>query len=220
MAAAKMLRDYSLAEEITHAITHGIGAVLAVVAFVFLLMKAIDTGGAAEIVAVSLYATFMIVMYLASTLYHSLFRTKAAGVFKLIDHAAIYFKIAGTYTPFALVTLPTAVGVWVLVGAWGAAVLGAVLKARAFVRKTAKKFSPLSLGLYLAMGWAGVLMLGQLVDLLPMVAIWWIIAGGVCFTVGAVFYALKSVPYTHAVWHVFVMAGSACHFVAIYEYVI
>jgi len=217
---AATTRDYSLAEEVTHAVTHGVGALLAVAALVVLVMKAAHTGGAQEIVAVSLYAGFTIVMYLASTLYHSLFKTKARGFFKLLDHSAIYFKIAGTYTPFALITLPTTVGVWVMIGAWGAAVLGAALKARAFVRKAAKKFSPLSLGLYLAMGWAGVLMLGELRDRLPGAAIWWVVAGGLCYTVGAVFYALKRIPYTHAVWHVFVLAGSACHFIAIYEYVV
>lgn len=213
-------QDYSLGEEIAHAVSHGVAAVAAIVGLVFLVLKAATEGGALEVTAVALYAGCMIFMYMASTLYHSLSATPARGFFKMLDHAAIYFKIAGTYTPFALITLPTTLGVWVLVGAWGAAILGAALKARAFFRKSAKKFSPLSLGLYLAMGWAAVLMMGELAARLPGEAIAWIVAGGLSFTIGAVFYALKKLRYAHAIWHLFVVGGSLCHFIAIYLYVI
>ncbi|WP_286830758.1 MULTISPECIES: PAQR family membrane homeostasis protein TrhA [Kordiimonas] len=220
MTSVAMSRDYSLGEEVTHAISHGVAAVAAIVGLVFLVMKAAAVGGALEITAVALYAGCMIFMFTASTLYHSLFQTKARDFFKMLDHSAIYFKIAGTYTPFALVTLPISLGAWVAAGAWSAALLGTVLKARAYVKKSAKNFSPVSLGLYLAMGWAAVLMMGELSDRLPGAAIWWIIAGGLAYTLGAIFYALKKVPYTHAVWHLFVVAGAACHFIAIYLYVI
>lgn len=216
---AKQIRNYSPSEEVWHAVTHGIGAVLAAVALVFLILKAADVGGVSAMVAAALYGGFMLVMYVCSTLYHSFFKSRLQPFFKFLDHSAIYFKIAGAYTPFALITLPTTVGIWVMVGAWGAAVLGAGLKFKAYLNKSGKKFSPVSLILYLAMGWAGVLMIGELIDRLPGAAIWWLIAGGICYTVGAIFYALKRVPYTHAVWHVFVMAGSACHFVTIYVYV-
>ena len=208
-----------MAEEIWHAVTHGIGAVLAVVALVFLIVKAAETGGVSEIVAASIYGGFMLVMYVCSTLYHGFFRSRFQPLFKFLDHSSIYLKIAGAYTPFALLVLPGNIGLWVLVGAWGAALLGVVVKLRTFVKKSAKKFSPLSLLLYLGMGWAGVLMMGELMDRLPEAAIRWLIAGGLCYTIGALFYALKRVPYTHAVWHVFVMAGSACHFITIYAYV-
>jgi len=220
MANTVQLRDYSLGEEIAHAVSHGLAAILALVGLVFLVMKASETGGALEITAVALYAGCMVFMYVASTLYHSLFMTKARDFLKMLDHAAIYFKIAGTYTPFALITLPTSTGLWVAAGAWGAALLGAALKARAFFRKTARKFSALSLGLYLAMGWAAVFMVNDLSALLPGEALAWIVAGGLAFTIGAVFYALKRFPYTHAIWHVFVMIGSACHFLAIYCFVV
>lgn len=220
MTSQTIARDYSLGEEVAHAISHGVAALGAIVALIFLVIKAAEVGGATEITAVSLYAGCMVFMFTASTLYHSLFKTKARDFFKMLDHSAIYFKIAGTYTPFALVTLPATMGAWVAVGAWSAALLGTALKARAFVRKSAKKFSPLSLGLYLAMGWAAVLMMGELAARLPEVAITWIVAGGLSYTVGAIFYALKKIPYTHAIWHVFVVAGAACHFIAIYLYVI
>ncbi|WP_417458387.1 PAQR family membrane homeostasis protein TrhA [Kordiimonas sp.] len=215
----KQIRNYSPSEEVWHAVTHGIGAILAAVALVFLILKAADVGGISVMVAAALYGGFMLVMYVCSTLYHSFFKSRLQPFFKFLDHSAIYFKIAGAYTPFALITLPTAVGVWVMIGAWGAAILGAALKFRAYLNKSGKKFSPVSLLLYLGMGWAGVLMIGELMDRLPSAAIWWLMAGGVCYTVGALFYALKRVPYTHAVWHVFVMAGSACHFITIYVYV-
>jgi len=218
--AAAPIRDYSLGEEISHAISHGVAALLALIGLVFLLIKAADVGGAREVTAAAVYAGSMAVMFTASTLYHSLFMTKAKRFLKMVDHSSIYLKIAGTYTPFALLTLPATQGAWVLAGAWGAAGLGTFLKARAFFKKTAKKFSPLSLGLYLAMGWAAVLMIEDLVAALPGTAIWLIVIGGLCYTVGAAFYALKRIPYTHAVWHVFVVAGAACHFAAIYCYVI
>ena len=219
MSIAKPIRDYSAAEEAWHAITHGVAAVLAAVGLVFLIMKAAEVGGVSVMAAALLYGGFMVVMYVCSTLYHSFFQSRFTPFLKMLDHSSIYFKIAGAYTPFALITLPTTAGIWVMIGAWGAAVLGAALKFRGFLRQSAKKFSPVSLLLYLGMGWAGVLMIGELMDRLPTAAIWWLIAGGLCYTVGALFYALKRVPYTHAVWHVFVMAGSACHFITIYVYV-
>lgn len=215
---ANILQQYSLREEILHAVTHGVAALLSVAALVFLLLK-VDSGPVG-IVAVSLYGGAMIAMFTTSTLYHSLFATKAAGFFKMLDHSAIYLKIAGSYAPFALITLPVSTGVWVMVGAWGAAVLGISLKLRAFLKKTGKRFSLTSLLLYLAMGWAGILMIAPLSDALPPVAIQWIIAGGLAYTIGAVFYAMKKWPYTHVIWHLFVVAGAACHFVAIYRYVI
>ncbi len=215
---ALSIQQYSLREEIMHAVTHGIAAMLSVAALAFLLMK-VDSGPLG-VLAVSLYGGAMIAMFTTSTLYHSLFATKAAAFFKMLDHSAIYLKIAGSYAPFALISLPLSTGVWVMVGAWGAAVLGISLKLRAFLKKTGKRFSLISLLLYLAMGWAGMLMIVPLSEALPPAAINWIIAGGLAYTVGAGFYAAKRWPYTHVIWHLFVIAGAACHFVAIYGYVI
>lgn len=209
---------YSLREEILHAATHGIAAVGAIVCLVLLLVK-VDSG-IGGVVAVSLYGGAMIAMFASSTLYHSLFATRAAGFLKMLDHSAIYLKIAGSYAPFALISLPTTTGVWVMVGAWGAAALGIGFKLRAFLSKTGKRFNIVSLAMYLAMGWAGVLMIVPLSEALPQVAINWIIAGGLAYTIGAAFYAMKKWPYMHVVWHLFVVAGSACHFVAIYCYVL
>jgi len=209
---------YSVREEILHAATHGVAAVAAVVCLVLLLLK-VDSG-VGGIVAVSLYGGAMIAMFASSTLYHSLFATKAAGFLKVLDHSAIYLKIAGSYAPFALISLPTTIGVWVMIGAWGAAAVGIGFKLKAFLSNTGKKFNIISLLMYLAMGWAGVLMIVPLSDALPAVAINWVIAGGLAYTIGAAFYAMKNLRYMHVVWHLFVVAGSACHFVAIYFYVL
>lgn len=209
---------YSLREEILHAATHGVAAVAAVVCLILLLLK-VDSG-VTGLVAVSLYGGAMIAMFASSTLYHSLFATRAAGFLKLMDHSAIYLKIAGSYAPFALISLPTTTGVWVMVGAWGAAAVGIGFKLRAFLSKTGKRFNIISLAMYLAMGWAGLLMIVPLSNALPTAAINWVIAGGLAYTIGAAFYAMKKWPYMHVVWHLFVVVGSACHFVAIYFYVL
>ena len=134
---ALSIQQYSLREEILHAVTHGIAAMLSVAALAFLLMK-VDSGPLG-VLAVSLYGGAMIAMFTTSTLYHSLFATKAAAFFKMLDHSAIYLKIAGSYAPFALISLPLSTGVWVMVGAWGAAVLGISLKLRAFLKSSVSK---------------------------------------------------------------------------------
>lgn len=215
---AKTLHPYSLREEVLHAVTHGLAAVLAVIGLILLLLK-VDNG-AVGIVAVSLYGGAMILMFAASALYHSLFATRANRFLKTLDHSAIYLKIAGGYTPFALLSLPTTTGLWVVVGAWGAAAVGVGFKLASFFRGKGKNFNIISLIMYLAMGWAGVLMIGPLSDALPDAAINWVIAGGLAYTIGAIFYALKMLPYTHVIWHLFVVAGAACHFIAIYFFVV
>lgn len=217
MSTRATIRAYSPVEEWLHAGSHAIGVALAVMALVALLIKA---NGVTPIVAVSIYAGCMILMYGCSAVYHGAYKTRFQPFLKMLDHSSIYFKIAGSYTPFALISLPSATGLWVLVGAWAAAIAGTGFKLTAYVRKTGKKLNYMSLAVYLLMGWAGVLMVGPLSEALPLSAIYWLFAGGACFSIGAIFYAIKSVPYFHAVWHVFVMAGSACHFAAIYCYVI
>jgi len=218
-ASAKIEHSYSVREEILHAATHGIGAVLAVVAAVFLFLKANGQGGTA-LVAVSIYAVSMMLMFLSSTLYHAAFNSRHQPFLKMLDHSSIYFKIAGSYTPFALISLPASTGLWVVSGAWAAALAGTLFKLITYLRKTGGRYEGISLAFYLVMGWAGVLMISPLASALEGTGIYWVIAGGLFYTVGAIFYAIKSVTYFHAIWHVFVMAGSACHFVAIYCYVL
>jgi hemolysin III len=217
LGTKRNVRGYTAAEEWVHAGSHGLGVALAACALVMLLLKA---DGTLQISAVAIYGGCMILMYLCSTLYHAAYNSAAQPFLKMLDHASIYFKIAGSYTPLALISLPTSTGLWVLAGAWAAALTGTVFKLTAFVKKSGRRLNYVSLAMYLAMGWAGLLMISPLSEALPDAAIYWLLAGGACFSIGAIFYAIKSVPYFHAIWHVFVLAGSACHFAAIYCYVI
>jgi len=154
-------------------------------------------------------------LYLASTLYHSFTNEKLKSIFKFIDHAAIYVLIAGNYTPFTLIPLHGEVG-WTIFGiVWSLAAAGIV-----FQIFCVKKFKVLGTLCYLAMGWFAVVMIRPLLGLLPIEAIYWMIAGGVFYTVGAVFYLVKKIPYNHAIWHLFVLAGSIAHFVAIFKFVL
>ncbi|WP_374762942.1 PAQR family membrane homeostasis protein TrhA [Yunchengibacter salinarum] len=217
--------EYSLAEEVTHAVTHGVGALAALVGGIALVVQASQGagqgGGVLPIAAVSIYAICMVAMFAASTLYHSLAFTRHHAFFKLLDHVAIYFKIAGTYTPFALITLPLGPGLAIMGGVWGAAFTGLAFKVRRFLSDRRgstrpRRFSPVSLALYLVMGWAAVFVIDELYVRLSASGFMWLVLGGAFYTIGAIFYALKRVPYAHAIWHLFVLAGSASHFVAIY----
>ena len=167
-------------------------------------------GGIAKIVSYSIYAVTLFVLYFSSTLYHS-FPGRAKRVFRVIDHQAIYLLIAGTYTPIAIVALKTVGGFWLLGAVWAMAIIGMVLDA---VRRTGPRIG--SIILYLAMGWFCVLAMDSIVVLLSPGTLAWLIAGGVFYTSGIVFYVLDSwYPWCHGVWHVFVLAGSICHYFAI-----
>ena len=206
---------FSRGEEIAHAITHGIGALGSVVALVLLVVRAVQHGGARLIVGVSIFGSTMILLYLASTLYHALTPPKAKRVFELMDHAAIYLLIAGSYTPFTLAVLGGGWG-WSLFGmSWAMAVAGIIYEV-VFLRPSKK----LSLLFYLLMGWLMIIAIKPLANVLPPQALVWIGAGGLAYTGGAVFYAWRGFPYNHAVWHVCVLIGSTCHFFSVLLYVI
>ena len=203
---------YSPLEEWLNSITHGIGFVLAVVGLVFLLIDA-ETSLAITVSAV--YGSSLSLLFLASTLYHSVTHSQAKQWFKLFDHSAIYLLIAGTYTPFMLVSLGGWLGGIASVVIWLIAVTGVVFKC--FVRHRYPKLSVIT---YLIMGWLAVLLAYPLYQALPGGGMWLLVAGGVCFSVGVLFYVAKKIKYTHAVWHLFVLAGCACHYFSIYHFVI
>ena len=162
-----------------------------------------------------MYGVSLILLYLASTLYHSFSNERLKLIFKFIDHAAIYIVIAGSYTPFALIPLHGSLGWTIFAVVWTLAAAGIV-----FQLFCVKKFRVLGTFCYLGMGWFAVVMVQPLLQLLPVAAIYWLVTGGVFYTVGAVFYLWKKIPYNHAVWHLFVLAGSAAHFVAIFDFVL
>ncbi len=212
--------NHSALEEVLHALTHGIGIVLAVVALVFLVLKASFFGGVSEITAVSIYGGSAVLLYLASTVYHAAFKSAFQPFLEVLDHAAIYLKIAGSYTPFAVITLPELSGKVILIAVWGMATLGVVMKFVAHYFSQMRRFDWISLASYVGMGWVGVFVIHQLLVGLPLPGFLWLLAGGLCFTVGAAFYAWKSRRYTHTIFHIFVLAGSICHFISIYGFVL
>src|SRR6185369_4850247 len=206
-------RPQSLGEEIANSVSHGLGLSAAVAAFPVLVMAAQARGDTAGIVGASVFATTMVLLYLASTLFHALPRCRAKRVFQILDHAAIYLLIAGTYTPFTLGVLRGDWG-WTLFGlVWGLAIAGTVLKALGGVR-----YTTLSTWTYLAMGWLVIVAAKTVWMLVPGWGLFWLIAGGVAYTAGAVFFMVERIRYFHFVWHLFVVAGTACHFIAVLRY--
>lgn len=209
------MTDFSRREELANSLTHGLGAVLAVAALAVLVVFSARHGTVWHVVSGSIYGASMVALYLASTLYHGLTHPRAKQVFHTLDHIAIYLLIAGTYTPFVLVALRGAWG-WSLFGViWGLALAGTVFKAFFTGR-----FGVVSTLIYVLMGWMIVIALRPLARALPAGALGWLVAGGLCYTVGAGIYAWKRWPYHHAVWHLLVLGGSACHYVAILRYVV
>lgn len=203
-------KTFSKKEEIANSITHGIGATLSLVALVILIVYASLYGNAWHIVSFSLFGTTMLLLYVFSTLVHSLPIGKAKKVFEILDHAGIYFFIAGTYTPFLLVALRGALG-WTLFGIiWGLAIFGTVFKAF-FV----DRFVKLSTILYIVIGWLIVVAWKPLVASVSTKGIVFLVIGGVLYSFGAIFYVWKGFKYHHAIWHLFVVAGSIMHFFAV-----
>jgi hemolysin III len=202
-------------EEVANTITHGIGLLLSVVGFVVLLVLAALRGSAWHIVACSIYGATLICLYTASTLYHAVISPRVKRALRIFDHSAIYLLIAGTYTPFLLVSLRGPWG-WSLFGViWGLALAGVLFKFW-FV----ERFVILSTAVYIAMGWLVVIAAKPVITHVPFTALIWLLAGGLAYTGGVIFFAAKRIPYSHAIWHLFVLAGSICHYFAVLSTVI
>lgn len=200
-----------LREEIVHSVTHGIGAVLAIAGMVLLIAHARACGGARHIVSCSIFGASLIILYLASALYHGIQHPKAKEILRVIDHSAIYLLIAGTYTPFTVVNLQGAWG-WSLFGVvWGLAFLGIALHLSPL-----RRFSSIRLILYITMGWAAIVAINPLAASLSPVALILIVTGGLMYTVGIIFYLWRRLPYHHAIWHLFVLSGSILHYIAVF----
>ena len=207
-------RPQTLGEEIANAVSHGLGAACAVAAAPILIVAATRQGDAAFIAGAAIFAATMVLLYLASTIYHALPLNRAKRLFNVLDHSAIYLLIAGTYTPFALGALRGPWG-WTLFGlVWGLALLGVGLKASKRLNRPA-----ISTGLYLAMGWLVLIAVNPLIERVPEGGLWWLVAGGLAYTGGVVFFVFDSRwRYAHFVWHLFVLAGTACLFFAVLWY--
>lgn len=212
---AKQPQRYTWGEELANSISHGIGAALGVAALSILVTLASLRGDAWRVVSFSIYGTTLILLYLASTFYHAFQGDRAKRIFRLLDHASIFLLIAGTYTPFTLVTIRGPWG-WTLFGLiWGFAVVGIAL-----TMLTLNWSKIASACIYVPMGWLILIAIKPLAAALPVAGLVWLALGGFMYTFGVLFYVWKKLPYHHAVWHLFVLAGSICHFFAILFYVL
>ncbi len=209
-----MQAQHKLGDILANAITHGVGAIFAIAGAAYLI-AASTRGNAWTVVSCSIYATTLVLVYLCSTLYHSLVRTRAQHVFQVLDHSAIYLLIAGTYTPFTMVSLHGRLG-WVLFGiVWGLAIAGVIFKGVA-----TGKFAIASALIYLFMGWFIVFAARPLTHAISWHGMMWIAAGGLAYTAGIAFFAFDRLRYFHAMWHLFVLAGSVAHYFAVLFYVV
>jgi hemolysin III len=203
---------YSAAEEIAHSVTHGLGIILSIAGLAALIAVAVRSGPR-SVVASGIFGTTLILLYVASTLYHSIPIPRAKRVLRVLDHAAIYLLIAGTYTPFTMVSLRGAWGWSLFAGVWVLAVAGIVLEV-----KPVRRLRWLPIVLYLCMGWLIVIAFEPLAQVVATGGLVLLVLGGVSYTAGVVFYVWRRLPYHHAVWHVFVLLGSVLHFFAVLLY--
>lgn len=206
-------RTYNIVNEVLNAVTHGIGAGLSIAGLVVLLLQAHAKGGSLRMTTFAIYGAIMVLFYLASTLFHSLVFTKARHVFQIFDHCAIYLLIAGTYTPYSLLVIGGGLG-WTMFGViWGMAVLGIVYKAIWL-----GQHQHLSTVIYVVMGWMCLLGIKPLYVGLGPIGFWLLFGGGVAFTVGAILYSFKQIPFGHVIWHLFVMLGTGLMYFSILLY--
>jgi len=210
-----MSGEYTVSEEIAHSITHGLGILFAITALTMLVAYSSINGSTSQVVSSSIYGTTLIMMFSASTLYHGVFHIKTKALLKKLDHAAIYLLIAGTYTPYFLVSLRDT-PIWHLfIFLWVFAILGVIFE---FIHIKALK--KVSLALFLGMGWLAVFIIEPLSVQVETGGMLLLLAGGIAYTLGVIFYVWNKLKYNHAIWHVFVLAGSALHFCSIFFYVI
>lgn len=201
-------------EEIANTLTHAIGVILCIIGAIALLIKSYASHDSLQINSAYIYCGSLLLLYLASTLYHAFSNPKLKGLFHVIDHSAIFVLIAGTYTPFLLVGLRDEIHLSFIIIMWSIAALGIIYKL--FIIKKYKLISTL---IYLAMGWMALFKIGTFYQYLPVQALVWILIGGLFYSLGTIFYTKESIRYHHAIWHLFVLCGSASHFIAIYLYV-
>ena len=207
---------YSTGEEIANAVTHGVAALMSIAGLAILVGFAVAYSGSPTVItAVSVFGASMIFLYVASTLYHAIPNPKAKQILQRLDHSMIFVLIAGNYTPFCLVTLKGVTGIGLCIAVWSIAIVGIALQG--ILIKQSKWLNSL---LYLAMGWLVLLVIEPLIESLPNTGLWLLTAGGLSYSLGVIFYVWKTLPYSHAIWHLFVFAGTVLQFLAVLLYVI
>ena len=209
------IKYYSPIEEKINIISHAVGFIFSMVALVLLVRHATRHGDVWHIVSFSIFGASLIILYAASSFYHSAKKSELRNRLNIIDHASIYVLIAGTYTPFTLVTLKGTIG-WVIFGiSWGLALTGIILKLF-----FTGKYNLMSTIMYVLMGWVIVFAIKPLMNNLPLEGLRWLVAGGISYTIGAILYGIKKIKFNHAIFHMFVLMGSFCHFMSVYFYVL
>ncbi len=211
-----MANKYTKKEEILNGVTHGIGVIFGIVALTILLVFAIKDGHVPSIVGFSIYGTCIILMFLSSTLYHSFTIEKVKKILRVFGHSSIFLFIAGTYTPVVLLTLKGTLRITLLTGIWAIAIFGVIFKIWTYGKFD--RYKALSLILYIGMGWLAIFPIKAIIDATDIRFFYWILAGGLLYTIGTVFYGVRKIPYNHAIWHVFVLAASITHFLGIVFY--
>ena len=209
------IRQYSPTEEKINIISHAAGLTLSIVGLVFLVTKATAYGDVRHIVSFSIFGISLLILYAASTFYHSAKKLELRKRLKIIDHASIYILIAGTYAPFTLVTLNGTLGWWIFGISWSLASIGIILKLFFTGR-----YNFISTLMYVLMGWVIIFAIKPLLNILPFEGFLWVLAGGISYTIGAILYGIRKIKFNHAIFHMFVLAGSFCHFMSVYFYVI
>lgn len=210
MSKQKIYRELTVAEEIINSVTHGIGTLLSIAALVLLIVFAAIKGNAWHVVSFTIFGSTLILLYLSSTLYHSFSKPKLKNLFARFDHAAIFFLIAGTYTPFMLSTLRGVLGWGLLSVIWILAIGGAIIRSIYVTR-----FRKLMVAIYVLMGWMFVFAFRTMMVITPFESLLFLFIGGILYTVGVIFYVWRSLPYAHGIWHLFVLGGSIMHFFAV-----
>lgn len=208
-----MSRVMTFKEELINGITHGLGVVFGIVALVVLLLSQSARTNMSAAVSFAIYGSCIILMFLASTLYHSFRKEKVKKILRVFDHSSIFLFIAGTYTPIVVLTLQGAMRTGILVSVWVVAALGVLFKILTYGKFD--KFKALSLGLYIGMGWIAIIPIKSIIEATSWGFFGFILAGGLLYTIGTLFYSMKRIPYNHAIWHIFVLAASVSHFLGI-----
>jgi len=212
---AKYYSEYSLGEEIANTLIHGLGALLSVAGLTVMLIVAMNSHDQLRVISALVYGISLVVLFCVSTIYHGLPGRRAKKIMQIVDHMAIYLLIAGTYTPVLLLSIKGVWGYSMLVTIWCLALFGIAFK---MVYKL--KHPRISMFTYLAMAWCCLIVIPKFIANVPANALWLLLIGGIVYTVGTIFYSYEKIPFNHAIWHVFVLGGAACHFFAVFLYVI
>jgi hemolysin III len=214
MKSKESINNYAPLEEKWNVYTHALGLLLSVIGLILLIVKAINEGSLLRLISFSIFGISLVILYTASTLFHNSKNPKRRRELNIVDHASIYLLIAGSYTPFALMTLKGSLG-WIIFGiVWTIAIIGIVLKL--FYTGSFEKASTIA---YVLMGWIIMIVIKPIINNISIEGFYWLLAGGISYTIGAVLYSIQRIKYNHAIFHVFVLGGSICHFITIYYYV-